>query len=157
VTIIPDGDTLGCVHFGRWARSLVRKRERIEEAGFIDFGSLVTSSAGAVAEKEAMGRFDNYGAREDCNANDVLLNERSLFSNWAAYQPNKPPHTTARLWAAAQGEAHAIVSLFWPAIEAIAKALLERKLLTYAEAKQIHFDALAPPKSELVRGVQHGS
>ncbi len=138
VTITPDGDTLGCVHRGsRLGKAMLSKREKAMDTGFLDFGSLVISSAGVLAEKEITGKFNNRGAIFDHQTISSFLEDRALFSNWAGYQPVKPSRTTVNLWAAAQGEAEAIVSLFWAKIEAIAQALLERKKVTYDETKEI--------------------
>jgi ATP-dependent Zn protease len=143
VTIVPDGEFLGQVHVGEeWSKSFARKKEENEGTGLIDLGSLVCSMLGAFAEKEVTGRFNNRHARLDSDFTDGTLSQRDLFSHWAGYRPIKPPRTAEHLWLAARGEANAIVSLFWPAIEAIAKALLEKKTLTYDEATQIHCAAM---------------
>ena len=123
VTITPDGDTLGCVHRGsRLGKAMLSKREKAMDTGFLDFGSLVISSAGVLAEKEITGKFNNRGAIFDHQTISSFLEDRALSElGWISARQTIPDN--GQPVAAAQGEAQAIVSLFWAKIEAIAQAL----------------------------------
>ena len=135
VSIQPDGITLGRCSFrrpGPWFRPEVkmtrRTRERIEER-------IVISLAGPHSQTRFTGEFDELGAREDFGRALELAEhvtggddeESRAYVEWLTRR-------TVRLMRQPQ---------FWPAVESLAGALLERGEIAYRDARKIIDQALA--------------
>ena len=133
VTIIPDPNenSRGCVvhdklppSFDPWENEITPR----DMAGIED--DAVCSFAGGIAEKRFAGRHDYAGASED------RQHAIDLASPLTGGPGDKVLNAYLRyLWVRAEGLVES--RLIWPEIEAVAKALLERKTLTRKEVHDI--------------------
>jgi hypothetical protein len=123
VTIKPGEGSLGHV----------KGFEHTFKDGWVYVDALLCTLAGNVAEKRLTGRSNNVGARSDFfKAIDYARGADPLSGGYAENDP-LPQY----LVKGAFKQLDIIISWWWPAITAVAEALLERETLTESEVIEI--------------------
>lgn len=122
LSMIPDEDTVGTCSYAVWVEA--------DEDGRREDTAAV-SLAGALAEEIAVGEFNEEIAEDD------LLHAIGL-----ADEVTEAPDERDAWLDRAQDRAEEVLRRDWAAVEALAEALLARRLLSAAEAEEIIAEAL---------------
>jgi hypothetical protein len=132
VTIVPSGDTLGCVHESPWSMSLWEAIEYLDNypAKRLKLeNEIVVLLAGREAAKRWSGRYNNLGARFDFDTADhyalkIVGGDTAIASAYLRYLV-----LVAKSWINQ--------SLTWEQIEAVAQELLVKGTLSGKRVGQI--------------------
>lgn len=129
VTIKPSEDSIGHVHY---EASVVRTSARMADRNFMDYGRLLVSLAGCKAERRRMGRHNHAGAYEDYRrAVEVVC----LTGETGGMMEDRP--FVRSVVRAAMQEAEDLVNMWWPEVDAVAKALVARETLSRSDVLDV--------------------